>query len=258
VMEDRFDYETYWWILERVGGAPRARRFCDVGGEGEAPPFFILRHDVDYDPAPALRLARLEADRGFRATYFLLLNSVYYNLLGPEHAAFPRQLVEMGHEVGLHYDLDFLAAFPRGTWDEWLDTQASLMGRLSGTPVATIALHQPGLQGPDPFKGRTRFRNAYDDNFFRDMAYVSDSCRAWRDAAWEMLASGRIPPRLQLALHPLNWSVEDRDRRRIFASVHADRQAAIARAGDELLARIEAHGGVLEHEARPKARVSTR
>ena len=65
-----------------------------------------------------------------------------------------------------------------------------------------------------------------------------------------MLTSGELPRKLQLALHPINWSETDRDRETIFRAVHDELMAATAAARDELLAKIACHGGVLEHEGR--------
>jgi len=87
-MRDSFDYETYWWIIERLSRTNRPLRFSDLGSGFPTEPFFILRHDVDYSPAAALDLADQEARRGVRSTYFLLLNGLYYNMLSSEHAAF--------------------------------------------------------------------------------------------------------------------------------------------------------------------------
>lgn len=253
-MRDRFDYETYWWIIDHLAATSRPLRFADLSGGFPAEPFFILRHDVDYSPDAALKLAEQEAGRGIHATYFLLLNGFYYNLLNPQHATVARRLIAMGHEVGLHYDVNFLEAFPREKWGELIRMQAALLGELSGFRVMTIAMHQPGLNGDDPLRHSGDYLNAYDDRFCRDMPYVSDSCRAWWDPAWEMLASGNTPPRLQLALHPINWAEHDRDREAIFSSLHRDLARSIEAAGDELLDKIGKHHGVLQHIARSRRR----
>jgi hypothetical protein len=253
-MRDSFDYDTYWSIIERLSRTNRPLRFADLANGLPTSPFFILRHDVDYSPAAALDLAYQEASRGVRCTYFLLLNSFYYNLLSPEHAGFPARLIAMGHEVGLHYDVKFLEAFPRHRWPELIRTQATLLGDLSGTRVTAIAMHQPGLNGEDPLRYTEEYMNAYADRFCREMPYFSDSCRAWWDTAWEMLASGCAPLRFQLALHPINWAECDRDRKTIFTSLHRDLARTVESAGDELLRRIAEHGGVLQHQAREAKR----
>jgi hypothetical protein len=253
IMRDSFDYATYWSLLSRIAATHRIVRFADMRAGEPAGPFCILRHDVDYSPAAALRLAEQEAARGVRATYFLLAGTNYYNLLAPEHAHFAHELVALGHEVGLHYDVRSFLPFPREEWPRLLRAQAMLLGELAGEPVTSMAMHQPALHGDDPFRGRDHgFVNAYDDRFTRDATYVSDSCRAWRDSGWSMITAGAFPPRLHLCLHPVNWGDVDRGRERIFREVHDELMAATAAARDELLAKIACHSGVLEHEARPR------
>ena len=253
MLRDAFDYETYWSLLAGIAATHRIVRFADLREREPDGPFCILRHDVDYSPAAALRLAEQEARRGIRATYFLLAGTNYYNLLAPEHAHVARELVTLGHEAGLHYDVRSFAPFPRHDWPRLLRAQAALLGELSGRPVTSIAMHQPALHGEDPFRGGDHgFLNAYDDRFTREMTYVSDSCRAWRNREWSMLTSGAFPPRLHLCLHPINWGERDRDRETIFREVHDELTAATASARDELLAKIACHSGVVEHEARSR------
>ncbi len=249
-MRDRFDFETYWWILERIARTNRCVRFCDFIGYEPTEPFFILRHDVDYSPAAALTLAEQEAKRSVFATYFLLAGSRYYNLLAPEHGYVARRLAELGHEVGLHYDVNLLRPFPRPEWGRLLRAQAQMLSELAGAEVRSVAMHQPALNGKDPFRGDRGFINAYEPRFVRDTVYVSDSCRAWRDVGWSMLESGVVPKRLHLSLHPINWAEGDRDRVSIFRSVHDELSDEVRRAGEELLAKISVHSGVLEHENR--------
>ena len=158
-MNDRFDLETYWWILERIARTNRCVRFCDFAASEPAEPFFILRHDVDYSPEAALRMAEQEAERGVFATYFLLVGTRYYNLASPEHAHVSRRLVELGHEVGLHYDVNSFRALPRHEWSPLLEAQARLLGELAGAPVASVAMHQPALNGEDPFRDERRQRS---------------------------------------------------------------------------------------------------
>ncbi len=197
-------------------------------------------------------MATLEAEAGWHSTYFLLPNGPYYNLLDPHHAGLPRRLADLGHEVGLHYDVRLLHSFPRRQWDELLDAQAWLLETLSGQPVTSIAMHQPGLNGEDPFADRTDRVNAYHPRFVQDTTYISDSCRAWRDAAWQILSEGPLPARLQLCLHPVNWGENDRSRAEIFAAVRRDLVESIDRGHADLLEKIAVHSGVREHEARSR------
>jgi hypothetical protein len=249
-MRDRFDFTTYWWILERIARTNQCVRFRDFVESEPAEPFFILRHDIDYSLAAALRLAEQEAERSVSATYFLLVGTRYYNLLAPEHGHVARHLAELGHEVGLHYDVTFLRSFPRHEWGQLLRAQARMLAELAGSEVVSIAMHQPALSHEDPFRDDREFINVYEPRFVRETVYVSDSGRAWRDAGWSMLETGVIPRKLHLLLHPINWSHEDRDRISIFRAIHDELCDEIQLAGEGLLAKIAAHSGVVEHENR--------
>jgi len=104
-----FDFGHYRELLDaaRAGGY----RFAFFEGEPREGDL-LLRHDVDISLDAALRLAELEAEAGARATYFLMTESVFYNLASAEgERALPR-LRELGHSVGLH------AVYPRAGSDE--------------------------------------------------------------------------------------------------------------------------------------------
>jgi hypothetical protein len=71
-----------------------------------------LRHDVEERIESALEMAALEAERGLRATYFVLHTAPYFARVGWERAEHHesliprlRRLQDMGHEVGWHNDL---------------------------------------------------------------------------------------------------------------------------------------------------------
>lgn len=250
-MNDRFDYATYRELLARIRATHRILAFADVGPQNPPEPFCILRHDVDYSTAAAIRLAIREAEQGIRATYFLMVGSDYYNLLSPQDSHIARTLTGLGHEVGLHYDVNTFLPFPRSEWLRLLHAQAALLSDLAGAPVRSIAMHQPALNGADPFAEEPLpYLNAYAPRFTRDATYVSDSCRAWRDDGWAMFADSRLPPHLQLCLHPINWNDIDRDRVALFRSLHSDAAERVVLRGEHLLEKIACHSGVLEHEAR--------
>jgi hypothetical protein len=248
-VEDLFDDRTLERLLTHVTRHNVPLRFADIQRGALPERFVLVRHDVDYSPEAALRIASLEAARGLRASYFLLLGSDYYNLLSGQHAGFPRSLVALGHEVGLHYDVRLLRAFPRESWAGLLRGQAALLGELSGAPVVSVAMHQPGLHGLEP-PSTQGFLDAYEDRFFREIEYVSDSCRAWRDRGWAMVSGGPVTPRLQLVLHPVNWGARDAPRGAIYEGIHLRRRRELRGLGRELQAQIAVHEGVLEHEAR--------
>src|SRR5579862_2794708 len=164
-MREAFTDAVFLDLIEEIRATHALVRFDEV--EAAVAPYAILRHDVDYSPESALRLARLESSRGIRATYFLLPGSLYYSLLAPEHVLLARDLAGLGHEVGLHYDMRALHAFPRAERPAVLRAQIRLLEALSGTPVRTIAMHQSHLHpGPRP-EPPAGILDAYADAFCR-------------------------------------------------------------------------------------------
>lgn len=175
-----FDIRHFEELLEaaRDGGY----RFSDFSREPE-PGDLLLRHDVDLSLEAALATARLEAELGALATYFLMTESVFYNLESTVGRAALAELRELGHSVGLH------AVYPRAELDERFD------------PV--VAWHNPdrGYMSSS-IDGAA---NVMEPRFFDRKHYRSDSNHRWRHGCpHEALARGEFEW-LQLLLHPEIW-----------------------------------------------------
>jgi hypothetical protein len=179
-MSCSFSLEHYQELLEaaRAGGY----RFSFFDAEPRTGDL-LLRHDVDLSLDAALQLAELEAKAGVAATYFLMTQSVFYNLASPQGLRAINRLRELGHRVGLH------AVWPGAELDERFD------------PV--VAWHNPN---PDymsePLDGLV---NAMQPPFFDPDHYRSDSNQRWRfGCPHEQLARAEFAW-LQLLTHPEIW-----------------------------------------------------
>lgn len=64
----------------------------------------IVRHDVDHSIDHALAFARWEAERGIRASYFILHTAWYFQNDFENTMSKCREMKRMGHEVGLHHN----------------------------------------------------------------------------------------------------------------------------------------------------------
>ena len=143
----------------------------------------FLRHDVDLSLAAAVEMARIEHELGARATYFLMTESVFYNLDSDAGRESIRELRDLGHAVGLH------AVYPNAAHDDRFD------------PV--IAWHNPDPEYMSaPIAGAV---NVMEPPYFTPGHYRSDSNAHWREGCpHEQLASGGIEW-LQLLVHPEIW-----------------------------------------------------
>jgi hypothetical protein len=144
----------------------------------------LVRHDVDLSLDAALRMAELEAGLGVAATYFLMTESVFYNLASAEGRAATTRLRELGHRVGLH------AVYPNAALDERFE------------PV--VAWHNPDPEYMSaPVEGAI---NVMEPRWFSPATYRSDSNQHWRSGdPREELRRGAFPW-LQLLTHPEIWA----------------------------------------------------
>ena len=176
-----FDLGHYGEIVAAAqAGGYRFAHFEGVPADGSV----ILRHDVDLSLDAALRMAQLEHDGGASATYFLMTESVFYNLDSPEGLAAITRLHELGHRVALH------AVYPDAPRDDRFD------------PV--VAWHNPDpdyMSAPLP-DGRI---NVMQEPWFDPATYRSDSNQHWRSGCpHDDLRAGAFPW-LQLLTHPEIW-----------------------------------------------------
>jgi hypothetical protein len=177
-----FELAHYREILAAAGeGGYRFAHFEGAPTDGTV----LLRHDVDLSLDAAVRMAELEHDAGASATYFLMTESVFYNLDSSEGSAAIARLRALGHRVALH------AVFPNAPVDARFD------------PV--VAWHNPDpeyMRAPLP-DGRI---NVMQEPWFDPGTYRSDSNQHWRsDCPHPELAAGAFPW-LQLLTHPEIWA----------------------------------------------------
>jgi hypothetical protein len=179
-MSCAFDLEHYRELLEAAGtGGYRFALFDAAPSPGD----LFLRHDVDLSLEAAVELAELEAAAGVRATYFLMPQSVFYNLASPVGERTIARLRELRHAVGLH------AVFPRAELDVRFD------------PVVAWHNPDPEFMG-DPIDGAV---NVMGSRYFSPARYRSDSNQHWRSGCpHEELARGEFDW-LQLLVHPEIW-----------------------------------------------------
>lgn len=146
-------------------------------------PGAFWRHDVDFSLEAALKMAHFEAERGVRATYYLFLGlneCPFYSHLDAMRAE--RELIELGHSIGLHVD-------ERKLYPEWRDL-FPLRGKVS--------FHCPTQEVL--WRDFETFENAYASTWRN--RYYSDSGGKFRLGDPEDY-TGPLPP--QVNLHAEWW-----------------------------------------------------
>jgi hypothetical protein len=198
-----FSLQHYGELLEAAqAGGYRFEAFDHDPVPGD----LFLRHDVDLSLEAAVTIAELEADAGARSTYFLMTESVFYNLASTAGARALERLRDLGHRVGLH------AVYPRADLDDRFE------------PV--VAWHNPDSEYMSrPIDGA---QNVMAPPFFRPESYRSDSNQRWRHGCPHVeLAAGSFEW-LQLLTHPEIWAFPGGTMRETMeAMLDADRESRL-------------------------------
>ncbi|HEV3193143.1 MAG TPA: hypothetical protein VGY54_21695, partial [Polyangiaceae bacterium] len=103
-------------------------------------PVLLLRHDLDHSIRAAAIIAEIEAELGVSSTYFVQVACPFYNLLSNESRKLIEHIVQLGHEIGLHYEAPRYEG-PGGEYK--LGGDLRLLRDLSGQRVSSASQHVP-------------------------------------------------------------------------------------------------------------------
>jgi len=168
--------------------------------------FVLLRHDIDFDLAPALAMARIEAEMGIFSTWFVLVRTEHYNLFSAEGSRIVAEILGMGHRLGLHFDC---AAYPGATVQELNAGCAKETGLLEewfGVEMPVVSIHRPPVFVIGNAESLTAPRlHTYLPLFTRRIHYLADSRGLWRYGEPLDSPAFLAGKPLHLLIHPIWW-----------------------------------------------------
>ena len=148
----------------------------------------------------AHNMANIQYEMGIKATYFILTSCEYYNVISKNSRRLLKEIIEMNHEVGLHFDPSIYS----DNINEEFVQEVNILSYAIGQKVRSVSLHNPTSHGQYPlFNG---FVNAYDTKFFSDSNYISDSCFSFRGKNPFEFIKGVDKSMIQILLHPLHYT----------------------------------------------------
>jgi hypothetical protein len=210
-------------------------RFIDFDGLDSEPPVVLWRHDIDCSPQRALALARIEARRGARATYFVNAHSDFYNLLEPLNVQAVLAIVGLGHNLGLHFDPYAVSTFTDDL-EPWLARERQLLQDVFGVEVRAFSTHNPTLvDGLDTRDNAAGMVNASGEGLVSRFEYCSDSNGLWRFQPLRVLLEQHKAERLHVLTHPDWWVPTELSPRARISRAIDGRAAAQHTRYDELL-----------------------
>jgi len=171
----------------------------------------LWRHDIDISPHRALKLAIIEAELGVVANYYVQLSSRYYNLFEPEVCLLLRQISELGHEIGLHFDPSVLEQQVRADYESRIATEAKILGEILEVKVSSFTLHNPttmvGVELDLAVHGG--LINGSSSLILNQFEYCSDSNGIWRFRNLVDVIKDKEVKRLYALTHPEWWQQEE-------------------------------------------------
>ena len=107
----------------------------------------LWRHDIDYSPQRALKLAQIENALNVRSTFFVLMHAEYYNALEKENTDIFRNILSLGHTIGLHFDLPYFGSRIQNLEDlsQFLLIEKEYLENIIENQIDVFSFHNPGF-----------------------------------------------------------------------------------------------------------------
>jgi len=210
--------------------------------------FVLWRHDCDYSLNRARRLAEVENEAGICATYFINPHCEFYNPLEADQARLIREILAMGHKIGVHFDAAFYSTDNERQLDMQVQHEAALIHQVFGVKPTAFSFHNPNTFliscDQESYGG---LLNCYSKRLKSQVAYCSDSNGYWRFRRLHDVLSDATDSCLQILTHPGWWQESPMPpRQRIFRSVYG-RAESVMRNYDDALensGRVNQVGGL--------------
>lgn len=186
----------------------------------------ILRHDIEFSIPIALQMAEIEADLGIRSTYLLQLHGDFYNALEKNNLISIKRIIELGHQVGLHFDSHFWDIRSEEDLVKYLTIDKYTLEQYLNIKVLVFSFHNTNKLvlsfEEDKYAG---LLNIYSKQIKNNIGYCADSTGFWRYEILEDRLRAAKDKVLQVLVHDGMWQDEVLPpRRRIYKVIddHAD------------------------------------
>lgn len=205
----KFTYESYAAMLFKL--MEKGYSFRDYKTWREMERTVILRHDVDNSLKKAVLLSEVEknvCEGG--ATYFVLLSTDFYNLHSKESRGYISSIIKNGGNIGLHFDETQYIIQDDLEMKEYIREEIEILSNIIDTKVEVVSMHRPSEKVLSANIEFSDIINSYGEVYFKQMKYLSDSRRHWRENVDEIIDSAMYP-RLHILTHPF-WYMESKEK----------------------------------------------
>jgi len=167
----------------------------------------ILRHDVDLSVHRALALAKLEKKHNVKSTYFFRLRSEFYNIFEKSVLSKIYDIIKLGHNVGLHFDLSFYENKSQKNLIKNLTWEKKVLSELLDKKISVFSFHNPDPKNALSISDYkiSQMINVYSKRIRNSYYYISDSNGYWRYSRLFDLLKNNTEKNIQILIHPEWW-----------------------------------------------------
>lgn len=182
----------------------------------------LWRHDVEFEPDVALKMAEIEYSLGAKATYFFQIHSPYYNLFDSHYSEVFHKIHMLGHYVGLHFDSHYYNISEESQLNRYIE-----LDKVYFETVLHVKLDAFSFHNTTPFTQKCLaykyggLINVYSSHFKQKFNYCGDSLGYWRFDRLEDVLNDSKVQHLQVLIHDANWTEEILSpRRRVYQFIY--------------------------------------
>ena len=169
----------------------------------------IWRHDVEFEPDIALKMAQIEAEAEVKASSFFQLHSPFYNLFDGHYRNIFHQIKALGHHVGLHFDCCYWGITDESQLNQFITLDRDYMEANFGIAIDTFSFHNTTAFTQSCLEYRYGgLINVYASFFKEHYNYCGDSLGYWRFDRLEDVLNDSGVQHLQVLTHDGNWSTD--------------------------------------------------
>lgn len=169
----------------------------------------LWRHDVDFSMHSALKLAKIENEENVRATYFIWLQSKFYNTFEKEIVNIINEILFLGHSIGIHLDSETHKLNNKENIEKVLEFEKKILQELFSTEIKVFSFHNPTSEVlKNAHHTYAGLINTYSDYFKNQVDYCSDSNGYWRHKRLKDVLLSAQADKIQVLLHPEWWTEE--------------------------------------------------
>lgn len=216
IKDHSFDFyqKTLWHALDK------GYKITCLADYKPAKRVLLLRHDLEYDVTKASQMAKIEHASKIKATYMVRVHSNSYNPYSFRNYYHLKQILDLGHEIGLHSEnLDFARLMNQDVADV-MNRDKKILELMLNTKIQGVAGHRDlvGMKNgaywerTDPKEHGFKY-SAWDNKFIAGALLVSDAIGAAseKDQPQTPLydAISSLHPKIYATIHPDVWSEFD-------------------------------------------------